>query len=85
LRFGASRSEDLRLDEVGKAPAPRESRPSRHLRGYEFTIYVDYSIVRESESMLPAYAAPEIQPLAPDHSGGSASDALPDLPSGYRA
>ena len=35
--FGASRSEDLRLDRVGKAPALCGSRPSRHLRGYEST------------------------------------------------
>jgi len=33
LRLGASRSADLRLDRVGKAPAPCGSRPSRHLRG----------------------------------------------------
>ena len=35
--------------------------------------------------MLPAYAAPEILPLAPDHSGGSASDVSLGLPSGCRA
>src|SRR6185437_7440893 len=33
LRLGASRSPDLRLDPVGRAPAPCGSRPSRHLRG----------------------------------------------------
>jgi hypothetical protein len=35
VRFGASHSEDLRLDRIGKAPAPCGSWPSRNLRGYE--------------------------------------------------
>ena len=35
LQFGASRSEDLRLDRVGKAPAPCDSGSSRNLRDYE--------------------------------------------------
>jgi hypothetical protein len=34
-RFGASLSEDLRLDQVGRAPAPCISGLSRNLRGYE--------------------------------------------------
>jgi hypothetical protein len=38
------------------------------------SIHLDYSIVHESGSKPPAYAAFEIRPLAPDHSGGSASD-----------
>jgi hypothetical protein len=37
-------------------------------------IHLDYSIVYGPESMPPAYVAPEIGPLAPDHSGGTASD-----------
>ena len=39
----------------------------------------------ESRPPVPAYAAPEIRPLAPDHNGGSASAASPDPPSGCRA
>jgi hypothetical protein len=35
LRVGASLSEDLRLDRVGRAPAPCDSGLSRNLRGYE--------------------------------------------------
>ena len=35
LRLGVPRSEDLRLDRVGKAPAPCESWSSRNLLGYE--------------------------------------------------
>jgi hypothetical protein len=35
LQFGASRSEDLRLDRVGKARAPCDSGLSRNLRDYE--------------------------------------------------
>ena len=35
LRFGASRSEDLRLDRVDRSPAPCGSRSSRNLRSYE--------------------------------------------------
>jgi len=35
--------------------------------------------------MPPAYAARETRPLAPDHSGGSASDVSLGLPSGCRA
>jgi len=53
--------------------------------GYEFSIYVDYSIVREPESMSPAYAAPEIRPLALDHSAGSASGDSLGPASGCRA
>jgi hypothetical protein len=40
----------------------------------QFDIHPDYSLVHRPESMPPAYAAPEIRPLAPDHSGGSAGD-----------
>ena len=46
---------------------------------------LDYSIVNGPASMPPAYAAPEIRPLAPDHSGGSASDGALGQPSGCRA
>ena len=35
LRFGASRSEDFRLDRIGRAPAPCDSGLSRNLRDYE--------------------------------------------------
>jgi hypothetical protein len=48
-------------------------------------IRLDYSIVHGSESTPPAYAASEIRPLAPDHSGDSASDGSLGPPSGYRA
>lgn len=34
LRVGASRSDDLRFDGVGKEPALCGSRPTRNLRGY---------------------------------------------------
>src|SRR5487761_226456 len=37
-------------------------------------VHLDYSIVHGPESMPPAYAAPEIRPPSPDHSGGNASD-----------
>ena len=37
-------------------------------------VHLDYSIAHGSASMPPAYAAPEIRPLAPEHSAGSASD-----------
>jgi hypothetical protein len=48
-------------------------------------IPLDYSIVHGPDSMLPPYAAPGIRPLAPDHSGGSASDVSHGPPSGCRA
>ena len=47
-------------------------------------IHSDYAIVHGPESMPPAYAAPEIRPLAPDHSGGIASDVSLDPSSGCR-
>ena len=48
-------------------------------------IHLDYCSGHGSESMPPAYAAPEIRPLAPDHIGGSASDVSLGPPSGCRA
>ena len=37
-------------------------------------VHLEYSLIHGPESSPPAHAAPETQPLAPDHSGGSASD-----------
>ena len=48
-------------------------------------VHLDYSIVHGPESVLPAYDAREIRPLAPDHSGGSASDGSLGPPSDCRA
>jgi hypothetical protein len=48
-------------------------------------VRLDYSVVHGPEFMPPAYAAPEIRPLAPDHSGGSASDVSLGPLSSYRA
>ena len=68
-----------------QAPAPCASWPSRTLRDYESVTHLDYPIAYGPKSMPPAYAAPEIRPLAPDHSGDSASDVSLDPPSGCRA
>jgi hypothetical protein len=47
--------------------------------------HLNYSLVRGSESMPPASAAPETWPLAPDHTGGNASDVSLGPRSGCRA
>jgi hypothetical protein len=47
--------------------------------------HLDYSVMHGPESLPPAYAAPEMRPLAPDHSAGSASDVSLGPPSGCRA
>jgi hypothetical protein len=69
---GGQRTCTLRLSAISQFARPR------------IRAHLDYSIVHGPESMPPTYAATGIQPLAPDRSGGSASDVLLGPLSGSR-
>ena len=84
VRLGSQRERciPLRCIAVGKPPfeAGRQSTCTMQfgvisqVAWLRIGVHVDYFIVHGPESMPPAYAAREIGSLAPDHSGGSASD-----------
>ena len=66
LRFGASRSEDLRLDRVDRSPAPCGSRSSRNLRSHESaSTWITLSFMRQNLCRRPLMPRPTTSAAAP--------------------